>query len=127
MKNNPSVIKLEDVIGSNVKNHVDEDLGHVETLILDKVSGCVSYVVLSVGGFLGVGDKLFALPWDIFRYDVSQDCYVINVDKKKLENSPGFDKDNWPDITSTQWSQTIHTYYGTEPRKLAPQPEPNQK
>lgn len=127
MKHNGSVVKLEDVVGTDVKNHAGQDLGHVETLILDKLSGCVSYVVLSFGGFLGMGDKLFAMPWDIFSYDTNQDCYVINVDKKKLENSPGFDKDHWPDIKSSEWNQSIHNYYGTEPRKLPDQTRTNQR
>jgi len=116
MHTNGTVVRSEDVVGTTVRNLKGEDLGDVEAVMLDKVQGCVSYVVLSFGGFLGMGDKLFAMPWDIFTYDSSQDCFVIDVDKTKLEHSPGFDKDHWPDMSSNQWSQNIHDYYGTQPR-----------
>ncbi|MCP0913422.1 MULTISPECIES: PRC-barrel domain-containing protein [Legionella] len=116
MHTNGSVVKSKDVVGTKVKNQQGEDLGRVEEIILDKEEGYVHYVVLSFGGFLGMGDKFFAMPWEIFTYDPNEECFVINVDKQKLENSPGFDKNHWPDMTSAQWHQNIHNYYGTHPR-----------
>lgn len=112
---NRQIINTEDVIGVSVKNNQGENLGKVEALMLDKIQGKVSYVVLSFGGFLGMGDKLFALPWSIFSYNDSDDCFVISVDKETLKNSPGFDKDHWPDMSSPSWGQTIHNYYKTTP------------
>ena len=59
---NNAIVNADNVIGVDVKNNQDEDLGEVEALMLDKMTGKVAYVVLSYGGFLGMGDKLFALP-----------------------------------------------------------------
>lgn len=107
------IVNAENVIGVNVKNTQDENMGEVEAVMLDKKTGQVAYVVLSYGGFLGMGDKLFALPWGIFSYDAEDDCFKIPLDKEKLQNSPGFDKDRWPDMSSNEWSNSIHKYYGT--------------
>ncbi|QBR84728.1 PRC-barrel domain containing protein [Legionella israelensis] len=118
MNTNGKVVKSQDVVGTCVKNPQGENLGKVEEVILDKLQGSVSYVVLSFGGFMGMGDKLFAMPWEIFSYDENEDCFIINTDKEKLKQSEGFDKNQWPDIESTQWSQRIHNYYGTHPRSI---------
>lgn len=115
------IVNADDVIGVSVRNHQGEDLGKIEALMLDKLEGKVNYVVLSFGGFLGMGDKLFAMPWSLFSYDPSQDCFLISVNKETLKNSPGFDKDHWPDMSSPTWTSSINKYYGvtTTPRDSA--------
>ena len=107
-------VKASDVVGFKVKNAADENLGKIEEIILDKNNGCVRYVILSFGGFLGMGEKLFALPWKSLHYDPNKDCFILNVDKEKLKNAPGLDKDmpNWAD---EQWGETIYQYYGVTP------------
>lgn len=110
---NTNIVNADDVIGVSVENAQNESLGKVEAIMLDKTSGQVAYVVLSYGGFLGMGDKLFALPWSIFSYDAADDCFKIPLDKEKLKNSPGFDKDHWPDMSNTTWRNSINTYYGS--------------
>lgn len=110
------IVDANKVIGVDVQNTQGENLGSIETLMLDKFTGKVVYVVLSHGGFLGMGDKLFALPWSIFTYDPTDDCYTIPVDKEKLKNSPGFDKDHWPDMSDAGWRSTINKYYETTDR-----------
>ncbi|KTC99330.1 MULTISPECIES: PRC-barrel domain-containing protein [Legionella] len=107
------IVNANDVIGAEVRNLQDEDLGKIEALMIDKLDGHVAYVVLSFGGLFGMGDKLFALPWSTFSYDKENECYIINISKERLKNSPGFDKDHWPDMSSPNWSTTIHNYYGT--------------
>lgn len=109
MKN--GIVKSQDVVGVSVKNFENEDLGKIEEVILDKHKGDVRYVVLSFGGFLGMGDDLFAMPWKIFSYDENDDCFKINVSKEKLKNSPGFDKDNWPNFNDQKWNDDIHKHY----------------
>lgn len=106
------IVNCEDIVGVSVQNTQGESLGKVEALMLDKLSGKVAYVVLSFGGFLGMGDKLFALPWHVFNYDAKLDKFVIAVDKEVLKKSPGFDKEHWPDMASPNWSRTITDYYG---------------
>lgn len=105
------IINANDVVSVEVRNKQDENLGKVEAIMLDKMTGQTAYVVLSYGGFLGMGDKLFALPWSIFSYDTSKDCFTIPLDKEKLKNSPGFDKNHWPDMSSDTWRNSIKSYY----------------
>ena len=98
-----------------VYNQEDEDLGDIKEIMLDMNSGRVSYAVLSFGGFLGMGDKLFAVPWNALKLDTVNKRFVLNVDKERLESAPGFDKDNWPNMSDQTWAQSIHAYYGTKP------------
>lgn len=107
------IVNTDDVIGVEVRNPQGAKLGKVEAIMLDKIQGTVAYVVLSYGGFLGMGDKLFAMPWSIFSYNTMNDCFTINLSEEKLKQSPGFDKDDWPDMSSPAWGSTIHQYYGT--------------
>lgn len=111
-----NLVKSSDVVGEKVKNHQGENLGDIKCLVLDKHEGKVIYVVLSFGGFLGMGDKYFAMPWDTLSYNIEKNCYIINVDEKKLENSPGFDKDNWPNMADQTWQQSITDFYRDIPR-----------
>src|ERR1700676_5564880 len=80
------------VIGSKVFNQQNEELGKIEGLVLGAGSGRVAYALLLFGGFLGMGDKNFAIPWEAFRFNVSDRQAVLNVDKTLLENAPGFNK-----------------------------------
>ncbi|MGQ3889600.1 PRC-barrel domain-containing protein [Legionella sp. CNM-1927-20] len=110
---NMQIVNTDDVIGADVKNSQGEDLGTIETLMIDKLQGQVAYVVLSYGGFLGMGKKLFALPWGLFSYDSKRECFIVPIDRKTLEASPGFDKDHWPDMSSQAWKKTMTDYYGS--------------
>ena len=83
--------------------------------MIDIPADKVAYAVLSFGGFLGMGNKLFALPWSALRLDEDKKHFVLDVDKKKLENAPGFDKDNWPDMSDTSWGTQLSTYYKVSP------------
>jgi hypothetical protein len=67
------------------------------------------------GGFLGMGDKLFAIPWEAFRVVQEEEVLLLDVVKEKLENAPGFDKDDWPDMADNTWGRGIHDYYGYSP------------
>lgn len=103
------------VIGSKVINQQNEDLGKIEDIVLDADGGRIAYAVLSFGGFLGMGDKYFAIPWEALRFSLSDKYAVLNVDKKLLENAPGFNKDNWPNMTDATWGNQIFTHYGYKP------------
>ena len=109
----PRLMGAETLIGNDVYNLEDEDLGDIKEIMLDMDSGEVSYAVLSFGGFLGIADKLFAVPWSALKLDTKNKRFTLDVDKEKLESAPGFDKDNWPDMADPTWQDTIHSYYGT--------------
>ena len=103
------------VIGSKVVNAQNEDLGKIEDLVLDAGAGRIAYAVLSFGGFLGMGDKYFAIPWNAFHFNLKENRAVLNVDKKLLENAPGFDKANWPNFADSIWGNSIYKHYGYTP------------
>ena len=109
------VLSASTLAGDQVKNSAGEDLGKVDEIMIDILSGKVAYAVLSFGGFLGMGNKLFAVPWSALRLDEDKKHFVLDVDKKKLENAPGFDNDNWPDMADTSWGTQISSYYGAVP------------
>ena len=111
----PRLMGADTLNGNDVFNEQDEDLGDIKEFMLDMNTGRVSYAVLSFGGFLGMGDKLFAVPWNALRLDTVNKRFVLNVDKARLESAPGFDKDNWPNMSDQTWAQGIHSYYGTKP------------
>jgi sporulation protein YlmC with PRC-barrel domain len=109
------------IIGDDVRNSQGEILGTVQDLMLDLDSGNVAYVVLSHGGVLGVGGKLFAVPWKAFGLDPLNRLLVLDVDKDTLKNAEGFDKDDWPNTADPTWRRGVDEYYGvkviTEPHQ----------
>ena len=109
------VLSASTLAGDPVQNSAGEDLGKVDEIMIDIPSGRVAYAVLSFGGFLGMGNKLFAIPWSSLRVDEDKLCFVLDVDKQKLENAPGFDQDNWPDMADNTWRTKIYSYYGAVP------------
>jgi len=109
------VLSAKSLAGDGVRNEAGEDLGKVDDIMIDLPTGRVAYAVLSFGGFLGMGNKLFAVPWSVLRIDEDKKKFIMPVDKKTLENAPGFDKDNWPDMADTTWGTKIYNYYGAKP------------
>ena len=111
----PRLMGADTLIGNEVRNQKDEDLGDIKEIMLDVPNGRIAYAVLSFGGFLGMGNKLFAVPWEALKLDTENECFVLNADKQRLENAPGFDPDRWPDMADSTWQNEVHSYYGTEP------------
>jgi len=111
----PELMGAGTLTGNDVVNQNDESLGNIKEIMLDMRSGHVAYAVLSFGGLLGMGDKLFAVPWSALKLDTVNERFVLNAEKSKLESAPGFDKDAWPDMADLSWERGIHTYYGTKP------------
>lgn len=111
----PELMGADTLLGNDVYNPKGEDLGDIKEIMLDMRSGRVSYAVLSFGGFLSLGEKLFAVPWQALTLDTVNKRFVLNVAKERLESAPGFDKDKWPNMADPAWAQGIHAYYGTKP------------
>lgn len=109
------VLSASTLSGDKVKNAAGQDLGHIEDFMIDLDRGQVSYAVLSFGGFLGMGDKLFAIPWEALSVDTHDKSFILNVSKEKLQDAPGFDQNNWPDFADREWGRRIHQYYGYKP------------
>lgn len=122
----PALMGADTLIGDSVVNAADEDLGDIKEIMLDMQTGQVAYAVLSFGGFLGMGDKLFAVPWQALHLDTVNKRFVLDIDKNQMQNAPGFDKHAWPDMADAQWAQHIHSFYGTDPTRAgAPTMGPN--
>jgi len=117
MMNRPSTMVRanENVIGVEVKNARDENLGKIEEIMLEKLTGKTCYVVLSFGGVLGMGEKYFAMPWNAIHYNKEKECFILDKNKEELKNAPGFDPNNWPDMADSTWGQNIHDYYKIKP------------
>jgi sporulation protein YlmC with PRC-barrel domain len=115
MERTPTVIAADTLTGDKVVNFQKEDLGKIEHLMIDLESGRVAYAVLSFGGFLGMGDKLFAIPWSSLKVDTVEHRFILNVDKDRLKAAPGFDKEHWPDMADRTWGAKVYTYYGAKP------------
>ena len=111
----PQVLSATTLIGDQVENPEGDDLGKIEDLVIDIDKGRIAYAVLSFGGFLGMGDKLFAIPWDAVTIDLADKKCILDVDKETLKNAPGFDKDNWPDMADQEWGTSIYEYYDIRP------------
>jgi sporulation protein YlmC with PRC-barrel domain len=113
----PALMGADTLIGDSVVNGTDEDLGDIKEIMIDMNNGQVAYAVLAFGGFLGMGEKLFAVPWQALHLDTVNKRFVLNVEKDRLKNAPGFNPDDWPDMSDVQWAMQIHTFYGTDPNR----------
>jgi sporulation protein YlmC with PRC-barrel domain len=117
---NVPAVKVRDMIGLRVYNASDENLGKIEDLVMDPSAGKIRYAVLSFGGFLGMGDKLFAVPWEELKLvpkgttsagTAKEDHYALDISKDALKSAPGFDKQSWPDFADRNWSTNIDKFY----------------
>ena len=113
--NEQRVWRSSDIVGMKVRNAAGQDLGKVEDLVIDTSTGRVRYAAVSFGGFLGVGDKLFAVPFSAFKthYNASDNAkhFVLNVEKKQLEAAQGFDKKSWPDFGDPKWGADYDRHF----------------
>ena len=116
-----SPIKATSIIGTTVVNPAGETLGDVKEIVIDPRTGRVAYAVVSFGGFLGMGTKLFAIPFSALKYNVTksefvnneniQNEYVLDISKERLKAAPGFDTDHWPLMSDEKWHRDMHKYY----------------
>lgn len=111
----PLALSAHTLIGDVIRNKQNEEIGRVEEIMIDIHTGRVAYVVMSEGGFLGLGDRLFAVPWTALEVDTARRCLILDADKKLLENAPGFDKNHWPEMPSGQWYHEVYRYYNQKP------------
>jgi sporulation protein YlmC with PRC-barrel domain len=111
----PFTLSATTITGTGVRNRSGEDVGELKDLMIDLNSGRIAYVVLSFGGFLGLGNKLFAIPWEAFEIDTEDEKFILDVDKEALENAPGFDQHNWPRAADTQFVDSVYEFYETRP------------
>jgi sporulation protein YlmC with PRC-barrel domain len=111
----PVVLSMTVLTGYKVRNTAGEDLGKLEELVLDENSGRLLYGIIHTGGFLGLGNRLFAIPWKRLTMQPDQKVCILNIDKETLDHAPSFDKENWPDMSLPEWRDNIETYFAYNP------------
>jgi sporulation protein YlmC with PRC-barrel domain len=109
----PQLMTAATLTGDKVVNRAGELLGLVEEIMLDVGRGRIAYAVMGTGGFLGVGEKLFAIPWHALTLDTDHHCFVLDVAKEHFEHAPGFDKEHWPSMAGEEWHREVHGHYRT--------------
>ena len=109
----PALMGAGTLMGNDVYNKDGESLGDIKEFMIDMASGKVAYAVLSFGGLMGLGDKLFAVPWAAMALDTVNKRFTLNVPKAKLSDAPGFNKDRWPSMADGTWASGVHKFYGT--------------
>jgi len=111
-----TAFKASTLIGMTVKNTKDEKVGTISDFVVDAPTGRIRYAAVSVGGFLGIGDKLFAIPWKamLLKHESNGACFVLDVNKDRLRNAPGFSKDHWPDFGDPKYGIELDQYYGVD-------------
>lgn len=110
-----TIVSSDQMTGKKVVNRQDENLGTLHDIMMDLERGTVAYAVLASGGFLGMGDKLFAIPWSALEYHSEQEHFVLDVDKEALKSAPGFERQQWPDLSNREEGDRIHKHYNVRP------------
>lgn len=111
MTQTPRFLSASTLNGDAVKNHKGESLGDLKDIMVDTTNGTIAYGVLSFGGVLGMGEKLFAVPWEALAVDGENKQLLLHVEKDTLKDAPGFDKDHWPNFADPQFSERMRAYY----------------
>jgi sporulation protein YlmC with PRC-barrel domain len=110
-----SPVKASSVIGTDVINAKGEKLGDIKEIVIDPQTGKVVYAVVTFGGFMTLGEKLFAIPFSAFAYNVSKNEYILDIPKERLQQAPGFDAHHWPSMADEKWNRQVHKYFDSEP------------
>ena len=103
------------IIGDAVENPKGEQLGKIDNLMINLNTGKVEYAVIEHGGLLGVGTKLFAIPFDELRVDETKEIFILNRDKDYVKDSPGFDSSHWPATNDHSYFDSVNSYYNKPP------------
>lgn len=111
LHNETNLLSASTITGNEVYNLQDQKLGKIQDLMLDTAEGKIRYAVLASGGFLGMGDSLFAIPWKALKLDMEHERFMLDLDAERLKNAPGFDKDQWPNMADPSWASKVDSYY----------------
>jgi sporulation protein YlmC with PRC-barrel domain len=109
------IVSANDLKGMRVRSFGGEDLAKVDDFAIDFRTGRVVYVIVSTGGFLGVGENLRAIPWRLLSTRPEQPDLFVDIDKEMLEKAPSFEKGKWPDMENPKWAAEINSYYSRKP------------
>jgi sporulation protein YlmC with PRC-barrel domain len=111
----PRLMGADTLIGNDVFNLEEENIGDIKEIMLNMSTGTIEYAVLSFGSFLGIAEKLFAVPWPALKLDTENKCFRLDISKERLKNAPGFDQDAWPNLADKTLANDLHSYYKVRP------------
>lgn len=111
----PRILAAGALKGSRVGNFAGEDLGKVDDLVVDVATGRLAYVIVSMGGFLGIGDKLFAVPWELFTVRAADHEFLLDVEKQMLRDAPSFERSKWPNMSDDAWAAQVRSHFAQKP------------
>jgi len=111
----PRVVSADDLEDMALRGVDGADMGKISELVIDPNTGRIAYAVVDAGGFLGLGERHFPVPWAVLQPAEGGNGFVLNVTKDRLTAAPQFTRDNRPDMSDRQWSVALHTYYGVQP------------
>jgi sporulation protein YlmC with PRC-barrel domain len=114
-KNDPVLLGTTALCGDIVYDVVGKFLGEIKEVVLDIHSGRVAYALVVVGGFLGIGRRLFAIPWNTITVDRAYQRCTINVELVRLIDAPTVDGDLLSRMADRSWAQQVHAYFGCKP------------
>lgn len=103
--------------GDPVVNGDGVELGVLEHLMLDVAAGRIAYAVVARGGVLGIGERLYAIPWPLLRRDAGTCCFVADLEPEALDAAPSFERRQWP-VMDGAWSERVHAHFGASSRPL---------
>lgn len=105
------ILTATSIIGDKVINREGEDIGEISDIMINILDGNIEYLIIEFGGFLGVGEKLFAVPFSAVKLNAKDQNFTLDVEKSFLESAPGFDKEHWPDTNSHYFD--VNTHWGS--------------
>ncbi|OHB52973.1 MAG: hypothetical protein A2Y07_11990 [Planctomycetes bacterium GWF2_50_10] len=109
------LVRASEIMGENVVNTQDENLGDIKDLAVDMREGRIPYAVVTHGGFLAMGEKYTAVPWKALKFREEDSELVLNIPKDKFDNAPTFTNDNWPNFADSRWGSQVHQFFGQKP------------
>ena len=112
----PELMGAGTLTGDHVHNLQNEHLGEIKEFLLEMSTGKVAYAVLSSGGLFTMGEKLFAVPFKALKLDTVNKRFTLDAPKSRVEDAPGFDSNEWPDMADQSWIDKVHSYYGVSSR-----------
>ncbi len=118
-----SLFRASQLIGMSIQNPAGKDVGDINDLVMDANTGKIRYAAVTYGGFLGIGNKMFAVPFEAFKFERDQDdadrsVLILNINEQKLEGAVGFDEENWPDFADNKFTEELDKRYGVDRQRM---------
>lgn len=118
-KTTGNTVRVSQLIGADIENPQGEEVGEVSDIVLDSAGGKVRYAAVTYGGFMGIGDKLFAVPWEAFKCvqdedDANEYNLVLDVTPEKMKGATGFDQETWPNFADQTFTGELDKRYGVK-------------